>query len=154
MSRRRIKKTIVSNPFLRQQQVPRKKEVVEKKKNQRNVTIDELIAQTNGNRDHSSRFSAIDRNERNILMEFKALGDKIQEHAVSYSSMKRLKSNLDQQIAINDRMVAKLREVEHRFKQCQIKLREREAELNSIQSFVKQKINAGRKTNVVPPPRT
>ena len=150
MSRRRIKKTIVSNPFLQKQQVPRKKEIVERKKNRRNVTIDELISQTASNRSHSAKFSAIDRNEQNILREFKALGDKIQEHATSYSAMKRLKANLDAQIAINDRMVAKLREIEHRFKQAQIKLRERESELQSIQNYVKQRINAGRKTNVVP----
>jgi len=130
------------NPYLVRQNKPRTKEAIvmaqEAKKPKPNVTKAELIAATRMNRQASEQFMGLDRSERSILEAFSNVTKTIEEHAVTYSKMRRLKSQLDSQIALNEQMQQKMSENDAKVRKLRTIVIERENELAQIRSFVKQ----------------
>ena len=119
----------------------------EAKKPKPNVTTAELVAATRLNRQHSEQFKGLDRSERSILEAFSNVTKKIEDHAVTYSKMRRLKSQLDSQIALNEQMAQKMRENDAKMRKLRVIVAERENELGQIRSFVKQASTVNARVN-------
>ena len=139
------------NPYLARQNRARTREAIllaeEAKKPKPNVTTAELVAATRLNRQHSEQFKGLDRSERSILEAFSNVTKKIEDHAVTYSKMRRLKSQLDSQIALNEQMAQKMRENDAKMRKLRVIVAERENELGQIRSFVKQASTVNARVN-------